>query len=420
MWLMFLLVYGLMIVTSCSHGEDLIPDRQSALMINTDLVNNYVDQSIRLILQDHSIYINTLNDMRGIWKRLFQAVMKHNEYCIFGSKIIAGKLTVLTSRDFCRHMIFRYDGLQSSEAVRLEWIIRVREDHMINITVDRGYTPLSFHCQQGRLRLTSLDKQSVYCGHTLLQVIYFNHHMAQIILNTDQVSNVHLDVKYQVHAKNYALSVHENYTMLLRGINFTYTPSYIMVERLNILYVWYFNVNITSFETHYEFSKFTILHFECIGGSSKLSMEEGLLPLIWMKESKNIVQCNKSTTPLSRYYFKHMSLLLKSLYQSQLYIKLELILSRYSRKSIVSYMIKPDTQPSVYNVPSWYNGILYFHGNYCSIHLKIRYIKYTGPVYNMDMSLLVNHVLSSSSGTKHKTKITNLKGKVCFGTSLVA
>ena len=236
--------------------------------------------------------------------------------------------------------------------------------------------------------------------------------MAQIILNTDQVSNVHLDVKYQVHAKNYALSVHENYTILLRGINFTYTPSYIMVERLNILYVWYFNVNITyEAVIKYQISKFTILHFECIGGSSKLSMEEGLLPLIWMKESKNIVQCTKST-PLHRYYVKHMSLLLKSLYQSQLYIKLELFLSSnspYHRK--IDHIIKADNQPSVYNVQSWYNGTLYYFEAGGYIHLKIRYIKHTSPVYNMDMSVLVNHVLSPLSGTKHKT---NLKGKVCF------
>ena len=287
-----------------------------------------------------------LINIQTVIRSQLEIIISNAIQCVVGmNKEITSNNQILVTSDIC--VRFHMSGQKNKN---LFWQVLVRQEHMINLTINKGHMQHSINCNSDFFHINyHPDISRKYCGHVLFETLYVSHNLANIDVITLYTASWYLDVEYQVHMKGNAYKYHMINDETLEGIDFAFRPSIQVREGRMLIHQWYFNVPITADDTKgthkgYTFSRyasgipqemgymynfvhtnkttFVVDQFQCEDPVTWLSMESGLVPMSWMKRANKILSC-ASQVPFYHWMhlrYKHMTLMLTQTYSSQINI----------------------------------------------------------------------------------------------------
>ena len=209
--------------------------------------------------------------------------------CIDGKMIKVTSQQTLVTKSVCLQLLIsghRHDSFL--------WHMVTRRDHMLNLTIDKGHVQHSIDCNGEFIHIYYRNLSNKYSGRILYVTLYTIHNEAYVHVVAPFSRTWFLQMKYQVHVKDYA----QTNAVYLRNadtrIDIPYSPSMAIRERLQIFLLWYYNLPISFLADPFGIAKrqanLTITEFRC-GGDAWLSLERGLQPLVWMRVSHVALRC---------------------------------------------------------------------------------------------------------------------------------
>ena len=356
-------------------------------------VHNFAAKNLYGVIRKQFKFIN-FHIMIEIY---FNAIVNHKSWCISGIFKEIFTSQSLIERAICLHSYL--SGVRNND---LTLLIMARQDHMINVTIDHAHVQHSINCNSDFIGISYGNHSRTLCGHVLYETLYIDNNIVTVEVITEYTERWFIDIQYQVHAKGYAYRYDRHELKPMPQINFSFSPSFQLRERKDITHMWYFNLPL-SYQTEliYKYSKtmLTISNFKCEDLGTWLIIQNGLMPIVWMKLCTKTLSCfSQMPQSYGVYQFKHITMMLTIADISNFNISMGFTQST-SQKILDNYIKSEDVQEQTFLTSTPYGSfqLACYSVPPKYIHFIIESLQYSGPYSHVNVSYIHNVIVPTNT-----------------------
>jgi hypothetical protein len=225
-------------------------------------------------------------------------------------------------------------NFNSRVAMDASWLISVHALFMINITIFETYIPYADDCKNNYISVYEghnvIGNQLLgrMCGHVLHESFYTKYHQAKLHCVVVLLRPMAFHAEYNIQIQGYAYRGLP--TKILGSANFELDipdpASWLYFNQNFVEYIWYYTLStfpvpltnifgrqaeLENTISHIHGIEICITEFVCQDNTSQLRMYDGLLPLGWIKQYREVCTCSEDGMFLKHAYkHKYLTILL--------------------------------------------------------------------------------------------------------------
>ena len=214
------------------------------------------DVSLQQPLYINNVFVSVTNAMGYHASMIDQLVSLTNIMECFYDECFQPKQYIAIAIFSTPCKIFYYETYEAN--VKESWVINVHHQYAINMTIHKGYVPLTDECQPHYIKFVLSNYSGVhstFCGHVISETMYSLHATARIDFQAHTSYLYHrnmLRLAYEVTHKGAAHMFSVFYFPQSWEVEISLTPSWTLFRNGRLTYAWYLSNEVTFEERHNE------------------------------------------------------------------------------------------------------------------------------------------------------------------------